>query len=91
MKETLDIMRKKYSGPLRMCIACRKREEQHLLLRLQCDERSLRPYSGLGRSFYLCPECCTSNRTAKALARQCKSGETQRLLSELKEIVTDVR
>jgi len=74
-----------------MCIVCRKREEQHLLLRLQCRERVLHPYGGQGRSFYLCPECFTSKQTAKALARQCKSGETQRLLTELKEIITDDR
>jgi len=74
-----------------MCIACRDRKAQDLLLRLQCVERSLRLYSGTGRSFYLCPECFAAKQTAKALARQCKSGETQRLLNELKEIITDVR
>ncbi len=90
-KENLDIMPKKYSEPVRMCIACRKRDDQSALLRLQCVERSLLPYSGAGRSFYLCSECFTSKQTARALARQCKSGETQRLLIELKEIITDVR
>ncbi|WP_349636714.1 MULTISPECIES: DUF448 domain-containing protein [Sulfurimonadaceae] len=84
-------MRQNYSGPVRMCVSCRKREAQNQLLRLQCAERSLRPYSGTGRSFYLCPECFTAKQTAKALARQCKSGEIERLLNELKEIITDVR
>jgi len=84
-------MRQKYSGPVRMCVACRKRENQHLLLRLQCHERTLLPYSGQGRSFYLCSECFAAKPTAKALARQCKSGDTQRLLTELKEIITDDR
>jgi uncharacterized protein len=74
-----------------MCVACRKREPQQLLWRLQCHERTLRPYSGQGRSFYLCTECLTAKQTAKALARQCKCGDTQRLLGELKEIVTNVR
>ncbi len=74
-----------------MCIACRTRYDQQALLRLQCIERSLRPFTGTGRSFYLCSECFTSKKTARALARQCKSGETQRLLIELKEIITDVR
>ena len=74
-----------------MCVVCRKRDRQEALLRLQCRERTLRPYSGEGRSFYLCPECLTAKQTAKALARQCKSGETQRLLTELKEIITDDR
>ena len=74
-----------------MCVVCRKREAQERLLRLQCENRSIHRYTGQGRSFYICPECYTSNKTAKALARQCKSGETQRLLTELKEIITDVR
>jgi len=74
-----------------MCVACRKRAPQDSLLRLQCRERLLIRYDGRGRSFYLCSECFTSKQTAKALARQCKSGETQRLLIALKEIVTNVR
>ena len=70
-----------------MCIVCRSRAEQSSLLRLQCSDRSLQPFGGQGRSFYLCSDCFTSKKTARALARQCKSGETQRLLIELKEII----
>lgn len=84
-------MRKKCSGPVRMCIACRSRRDQATLLRLQCIEGALTPFLGEGRSFYLCSECYTSKQTAKALARTCKSGETQRLLNELKEIIIDDR
>ncbi|RDU59432.1 YlxR family protein [Helicobacter marmotae] len=41
----------------RMCIKCRKRFHQKELLRLQSDGYSLCPFSGKGRSFYVCGGC----------------------------------
>ena len=44
--------------PIRMCIACRERDLQKKLIRLQQDSNnSIIPYSGKGRSFYLCTVC----------------------------------
>ncbi|MEA3374180.1 MAG: DUF448 domain-containing protein [Campylobacterota bacterium] len=77
--------------PFRMCIVCRTRAEQHTLIRLQCEEKMLRPFSGNGRSFYLCKACVEDKKLDRALARQCKSGATQQLMSQLKEIISDDR
>ncbi len=43
--------------PIRMCIACRERDLQKKLIRLQQDNNNIIPYSGKGRSFYLCTVC----------------------------------
>lgn len=61
------------------------------MLRFQCEDRRLLPYTGSGRSMYLCPSCLDDKRLEKALARQCRTGETKRLLSQLKEIIADGR
>ncbi len=74
-----------------MCIVCRNRAAQDQLIRLQCQTKKLIPYSGVGRSFYLCKACLEHKKTASALARQCKSGETEVLLSQLKEITANDR
>ena len=77
--------------PVRMCILCRSRKAQSELLRLQCEEKKLKRFTGIGRSFYLCPLCAEDKRLDRALARQCKTGATQMLLSQLKEIIVDDR
>ena len=85
-------MAPKVTYPQRMCVACRERFEQKLLLRLQCKEQRLSAYSGEGRSFYLCLECCENEKkVTRALARACKSGDMNYLSTQLKEIITDVR
>ncbi|NPA27632.1 MAG: DUF448 domain-containing protein [Epsilonproteobacteria bacterium] len=43
--------------PIRMCIACRRREPQKTLFRLQKKDGAVVKYSGVGRSFYICKEC----------------------------------
>ena len=50
----------KKSQPIRMCIMCRKREYQSSLFRLQLIDGLIVPYSGSGRSFYLCSECISN-------------------------------
>ncbi|RLA72233.1 MAG: hypothetical protein DRG24_03485 [Epsilonproteobacteria bacterium] len=84
-------MAPKYKEPIRMCVICRRRTPQSVLLRLQCKNRSLSVYGGNGRSFYLCDNCIETKNTARSLARQCKTNATQTLLQQLKEIIIDVR
>jgi len=91
-KEQLDIMSPNVNYPQRMCVACRGRFEQKMLLRLQCEQQLLRSYNGSGRSFYLCFECIENEKkVTRALARACKRGDMNYLSTQLKEIITDVR
>lgn len=85
-------MASKENYPKRMCVACRERIEQKMLLRLQCKEQKLSSHSGTGRSFYLCYACVEDEKKmTRALARVCKSGDMKYLSNQLKEIITDVR
>ena len=74
-----------------MCILCRSRQPQNMLLRLQCHHKALVRFTGAGRSFYVCASCLENKKLDRALARQCKTGDTQMLLNQLKEIIADVR
>ncbi len=61
--------------PFRMCISCKARIEQNNLIRLQCRDRKIIPYSHEGRSFYFCKDCLKNakkEKLAKALQRYCK-------------------
>jgi predicted RNA-binding protein YlxR (DUF448 family) len=85
-------MAKKFNQPLRMCIACRQRETQNRLLRLQCENSQLSLFRGNGRSFYLCKVCLEDQKKVlKALMRQCKSPDKDKFSNILKEIITDDR
>jgi predicted RNA-binding protein YlxR (DUF448 family) len=85
-------MAKKFHKPIRMCISCRDRQEQKLLVRLQCKEGSLEVFSETGRSFYICKVCLDNEKKiSKSLMRQCKSSEKDKLTNRLKEIITDDR
>jgi len=77
--------------PVRMCILCRNRKQQNDLQRFQCKENRLLRFTGNGRSFYLCAQCLDNKRVNRVLARQCKTAETQMLMSQLKEIIADDR
>ena len=47
---------------------------QKLLNRLQCNEKKLIAFSGIGRSFYICNSCLEDeNKLEKALYRHCKN------------------
>jgi len=74
------------SKPVRMCIRCRERFDQDKLFRLQCKERRLLAYSGVGRSFYICSTCMKDTKLSKNLARICKI-DPSTALEMLKEIV----
>ena len=76
--------------PLRMCVSCRQRDAQTHLFRLQCIKSQISLFGGSGRSFYLCKICLKDEKKAlKSLMRQCKSGERDRFLNILKEIIVD--
>ena len=85
-------MAKKFHQVIRMCISCRARHEQKLLVRLQCKEGLLEAFTNTGRSFYICNDCLENEKKIiKALMRQCKSGEKDKITNRLKEIITDDR
>ena len=85
-------MAKNFYKPLRMCISCRVRYTQNELLRLQCISGDLDIFKGTGRSFYLCENCLLEDKKVlKALMRQCRSGEKDKFMNKLKEIIPDDR
>ena len=69
-----------------MCIHCRRRFDQHQLLRLQCVEKVIVSYRGVGRSFYICSACLEDKKLSKSLARICKIDPTS-ALNMLKELL----
>ncbi len=72
--------------PIRTCISCRVNFEQQQLVRLQCIDKNLIPFSGNGRSFYLCNDCLINQkRCEKALYRQCRNKDNY--FAQLKEMV----
>ena len=85
-------MAKKFYQPTRMCVSCRKRDNQNNLFRLQCIEGNLQRFAGVGRSFYLCHDCIEDDkRVLKSLMRVCRSGEREKLANQLKEIIAHER
>lgn len=83
-------MAKKFNQPIRMCIVCRQRDIQSNFTRLQCDNSQLSLFSGEGRSFYICLHCLDDEKKVlKSLMRQCKSGDKEKLMSKLKEMITN--
>ena len=85
-------MAKKFHRIIRMCISCRDRLSQDELLRIRCSEGSLEVFNGVGRTFYLCGSCLEDEKKlSRALMRQCKSGDKDKLMNKLKEIITDDR
>ena len=85
-------MAKKFHLPTRMCISCRGRFNQDSLIRLQCIDSNLFKYHDRGRSFYLCKNCLKEEKkTSKSLMRQCRSGDIDKFMNKLKEIITDDR
>ena len=71
---------------IRTCIVCRNKEDQELLNRLQCKDKKLTSFSGVGRSFYLCDDCLLDeNKLEKALYRSCKNKDEY--IVQLREIL----
>jgi len=63
------------SKPIRMCIACRSRNEQDSMLRLQYIEDKVISYRGYGRSFYICVSCTCNPKKIKGLTKRFKQDE----------------
>ena len=85
-------MAKSFHQPIRMCVSCRKREIQLDMFRLQCVDGVLIAYKNIGRSFYICKNCVEEEKKVlKSLMRQCRSGDKDKLMNKLKEIITDDR
>ena len=57
--------------PIRMCVVCRKRFNQKELNRLQCKDKKLIPFSGIGRSFYVCGNCINNKKLIKYILKIC--------------------
>ncbi len=85
-------MAKKFHQPTRMCVSCRERDKQFNLFRLRCVDGELTSFTGVGRSFYLCQSCLNEDKKIiRALMRQCRGGDKEKLMNTLKEIITDDR
>ena len=79
------------SQPIRMCINCRKRMEQHSLVRLQCIDGEVRPFhQNSGRSFYICHNCLEDKKIVRKIVKICPNSEFQRqdLLKLVEEIIS---
>ncbi len=71
-----------------MCIACRNRESQHTLIRLQLDGKRAVAYRGEGRSFYLCRDCSLDAKRIRKLIKRFKFNEEE-FFTLIKELSTD--
>ncbi len=75
---------------IRTCVVCRSKFSQKLLNRLQCSEKKLTAYTGVGRSFYICNECLENeSKLEKALYRSCKNKDNY--IVQLREILANGR
>ncbi len=74
--------------PIRMCIACRVRGLQKELIRLQQSKDNIYPYSGRGRSFYLCRICSKNEKKVKGLIKRFRlsNNDSERFVKYLKEL-----
>ncbi len=74
--------------PVRMCITCRERELQRKLLRLQEKNSNIFPYSGQGRSIYICDACRGNEKKIKGLMKRFRlsSEDSEQFVKYLKEL-----
>ncbi|HHO42647.1 MAG TPA: DUF448 domain-containing protein [Epsilonproteobacteria bacterium] len=76
----------KKKEPVRMCVACKRRESQKNLLRLQQKGDQLVVFSGSGRSLYLCFRCIQDQKKYKGLIKRFKLEEAS-FVKFLKEFI----
>ncbi|MEA3492407.1 MAG: DUF448 domain-containing protein [Campylobacterota bacterium] len=69
-----------------MCLSCRQRNAQNLMVRLQQDANIITTYRGYGRSFYLCHDCINNEKKIKGLTKRFKQ-DRERFVKFLKELV----
>lgn len=72
---------------IRMCICCRKRFSQNILLRLQIVSGVVCKWNKKGRSFYLCDECVNSKNYINSVCRVHKIDNKDSRTKFLKEMV----
>lgn len=65
----------KKSQPIRMCITCRSRLSQNILLRLKQNGKEIVAHDGKGRSFYLCCLCIKNEKKVKGLVKRFSQNE----------------
>ena len=69
-----------------MCVVCRERDNRDKMVRLQCKNREVLPFSGEGRSFYICKSCINSKKLDKIIQKICRIDKTS-----VKNIVTTIK
>lgn len=70
---------------IRTCVVCREKFSQKLLNRLQCNDKKLSLFTGIGRSFYICNDCLKDEKKVeKSLYRVCKNKDNY--IVQLREI-----
>lgn len=79
--------------PIRMCIQCRERKAQGSMIRLQCKDKKVEAFNGIGRSIYVCASCIENPKLVKQLAGRCKCAKDshEEINSLLKELRADDR
>ena len=67
---------------------CRDRLSRKEMLRLQCQNKEIITFSGVGRSFYICKNCINDKKLDKIIQKICKTDKTNSkiLISKIKEI-----
>ena len=71
-----------------MCIACRSRYPQNILIRLKLKGKDVVAFDGKGRSFYLCDSCSQNEKKIKGLTKRFKQDE-ERFVKLLKELINN--
>ena len=86
-------MARKLHVPIRMCLQCRQRFPQKELIRLQCKDKKIQSFDGIGRSQYVCVTCIENPKLVKQLAGRCKCAKEshEEIISLLKELRADDR
>ena len=74
--------------PIRMCIACRNRESQRALFRIQFEDGRAVAYRGTGRSCYICRTCSRDHKRIRKIVKRFKIDEAE-FVKLLKEYETD--
>ncbi|WP_457606600.1 DUF448 domain-containing protein [Nitratifractor sp.] len=71
-----------------MCIACRNRESQRTLIRIQFENNRVFAYRGFGRSSYLCRRCAGDEQKIRNVSKRFKTS-SEELFKLIKELETD--
>ncbi len=76
-------------NPVRMCVCCRARFFQKVLIRLKIHDGRLIFFDGFGRSLYLCKACLDHDRVIQSILRlkQIKK-DRERVYLSIQEIRT---